>query len=375
LSRKTKIALSDTAPILYRNWTKSIREVKAKPVRGNLELSFGNYFGLSDTVRSLKSHRRKGELNVTMRTNQLGRHFFPPSVETVPVDERKLKRMREVGDVLPGYRPDHLRLSPIPKKLSKDLEVKPAWRRREGRRDNLGEPGTIFPPDTRYVFSDTSFPYSTCGLVQTASGWASGVMIGPRHMMTASHAINWGNNNSAGWVKFIPMNFDTSEPFGSAFATRIYWWQRVNGSDGVSSNEAAFDYVVCTLDRRLGDITGFMGSRPYSPSWNGGAYWAHIGYPSDLGAGVRPVFHADGVMDTTISESSSGRNSFRIMHRNDYWFGQSGGPTYGWWSGEEWPRAVAIYSAVNWGGTGGPNANGGGDPLPVLINHARTAEP
>ena len=36
---------------------------------------------------------------------------------------------------------------------------------------------------------------------------------------------------------------------------------------------------------------------------------------------------------------------------------------------------VGIYSAVNWGETGGPNANGGGDPLSELINHARTVEP
>ena len=77
--------------------------------------------------------------------------------------------------------------------------------------------------------------------------------------MTASHVINWGPNNTAGWVKFTPLQFDTSEPFGIAWATRIYWWQQVNGGDGISSNEAAFDYVVCVLDRRLGDVTGWMG--------------------------------------------------------------------------------------------------------------------
>ena len=63
------------------------------------------------------------------------------------------------------------------------------------------------------------------------------------------------------------------------------------------------------------------------------------------------------------------------MHRNDYWPGQSGGPAFGWWDGEPWPRVVGIYSAVNGGGPGGPNANGGGNPLPDLINHARGVAP
>jgi len=94
-----------------------------------------------------------------------------------------------------------------------------------------------------------------------------------------------------------------------------------------------------------------------------------------MGSGTRPIFHGNGVIDSTISESTSGRTAFRMMHQNDYWFGQSGGPAFGWWDGEPWPRVVGIYSAVNWGGTGGPNANGGGNPLPGLINYTRTVEP
>ena len=363
------------APISFKDWSEVIREVRSKPGKSNIELSVANFFASAELVKNSKIHRKKGLLNITTNTKQVGRHFFPPSIKTIRVDERKVKRLKIDDDRLSGFRPTHLGLHAIPKELPKGLQTKPSWRRQEAEEDDLGEPGTIFPPDTRYVFSDTSFPWCTCGLVQTASGWGSGVMIGPRHMMTASHVINWGPNNTAGWVKFIPLNFDTSEPFGSSYATRIYWWEQVDRSDGINSNEAAFDYVVCVLDRRLGGITGWMGSRGYSSNWNGGAYWAHVGYPSDLGGGTRPIFHGNGVMDSTVSESTAGRTSFRIMHKNDYWFGQSGGPAFGWWDNEPWPRTVAIYSAVNWGKTGGPNANGGGGPLPELINYTRTAEP
>jgi V8-like Glu-specific endopeptidase len=363
------------APLIFGEWPSVIPEVKAKRTKRRFELPIASALTSTNLAKSARLSRSKGRMQVLLKTNQVGRHFFPTSVKTVALDEEKIRGRRLDEKRLSGFRPNHLAMRPLPKQLPEELYVARGWMRPEGQQDDLGEPGTIFAPDTRYVFSDTSFPWCTCGRVEKAGGWGSGVMIGPRHMITASHIINWGPNNTAGWLKFTPLQFDTSEPFGFAYATRIYLWQQVNSSDGISSNEAAFDYVVCVLDRRLGDITGWMGSREYLSDWNGGSYWAHVGYPGDMGGGVRPSFHGDGIMDSTISESTSGRNSFRIMHQNDYWGGQSGGPAFGWWDNEEWPRVVAIYSAINWGMTGGPNANGGGNPLPELINYARGVEP
>lgn len=373
---RTRTRTEDTdAPLRFRNWVKTINETKSKRQEAKVDLLIERYVTDPKLAEAVRLERRRGVVDVVAAAERVGRHFFPPSIKTVRLDPKKRQSGELNLDALAGYRPEHLALRPVPERLPRELQVARQWRRKAKRKDDLGEPGTIFAPDTRYVFSDTAFPWCTCGRVQTASGSGSGVMIGPRHLMTASHVINWGPNNTAGWVKFTPLQFDTSEPFGIAWATRIYWWQQVNGGDGVSSNEAAFDYVVCVLDRRLGDTTGWMGSRGYSSDWNGGAYWAHVGYPSDLGGSTRPSFHGNGVIDSTISESSGGRSSFRMMHQNDYWFGQSGGPAFGWWDGEAWPRVVGIYSAVNWGAAGGPNANGGGNPLSELINHARTVEP
>jgi hypothetical protein len=176
-------------------------------------------------------------------------------------------------------------------------------------------------------------------------------------------------------IRFTPLRFDDSEPFGRAGVTRIYWWNQANAGDGINEDECAFDYVVCVLDRRLGDTVGWMGSRGYSTSWNGGAYWAHVGYPSDLAGGARPAFIGDGVFDSDFTRSIGGRDSFGLRHQIDAVPGQSGGPNFGWWDGEPWPRVVASRSAENWGGTGGPNTSGGGSPVPELINHARTVEP
>ena len=363
------------APLRFRRWSKAIRQARAKRPKKKLTLLIERRVTDPKRAASTRLLRKKNRIDVITTVQDVGRHYFPPAIKTVRVRPASGDEGSPTLRNLAGYRPEHLALRAMPARLPRELELARPWRHTAKRRDNRGEPGTIFAPDTRYVFSDTSFPWCTCGRVATAAASGSGVMMGPRHMMTASHAVNWGPNNTAGWLKFTPLQFDNSEPFGTAWATTIYWWQRVDGSDGVSSNEAAFDYVVCTLDRRLGDVTGWMGSRGYSSDWNGGAFWAHIGYPGDMGGGVRPIFHGDGIIDSTVSESSGGRDSFRMMHRNDYWFGQSGGPAFGWWDSEPWPRVVGIYSAVNWGMAGGPNANGGGNPLPELINHARTVDP
>ncbi|MFM9700062.1 trypsin-like serine peptidase [Streptomyces europaeiscabiei] len=303
-------------------------------------------------------------------------HTFPPRPEVVGLAEGDVARGANGAAESDGYRPDDAPLGAVPQLLRPEGARAPAWRRSVAEaRDEVGEPSTVFPPDTRNVIYDTAYPWRTCGRVATPGGSASGVMIGRRHMVTASHAIPWLAGGGSDWITFTPMQYDTSTPFGSAHVTRVYVWQAVNGSDGISSNEAAFDYAVCVLSSNLGDSTGWMGSREYAPGWNGQAYWSHIGYPGDIGASLRPVYTTNGVMDSTIAETFGGRSGLRIMHRNDIKPGQSGGPYFGWWPGEGFPRVVAEQSAENWGMAGGPNAAGGGRSLPDLIAHATTVEP
>src|SRR3546814_9393179 len=97
----------------------------------------------------------------------------------------------------------------------------------------------------------------------------------------------WGRGNTAGWVRFRPSFFDGNAPFGEAWATRWYAFRKVTGPT-IDSTEAREDYVVLVLDRRIGETCGWLGSRTYSDSWDGGSYWRHIGYPGDLAGGQRP---------------------------------------------------------------------------------------
>jgi V8-like Glu-specific endopeptidase len=354
-------------PIPFSQWKAKIATRPAKKSISDLTLRMQS-IPASERVRraeALQVKYTEGNVDIVMR-GAAGQHAFGPATKTVAVGEQ-IKRV-EPNVMFAPFCPDHLGSSASPAKLPKELKRPyfiPRFERRP--RGQWGEPTSVFTPDTRFTFSDTSYPWSCCGRVDTAAGWGSGAMVGPRHLLTASHVVNWGSGNTAGWLKFTPLFFDGSAPFGVAWSTLIYWWNQANPADGINARECAFDYVVCILDTRIGDVTGWMGSRGYSTAWNGGSYWGHVGYPGDMAGGQRPAFHGPGVMDSTFTESLGGRDSFGIRHRNDVWPGQSGGPFFGWWSGQVGPHVVSTQSAQNWGSATGPNTCGGGDPLPVLV--------
>ena len=190
-------------------------------------------------------------------------------------------------------------------------------------------------------------------------------MIGPRHLLTCSHIIDWRPNNTTGWLKFTPMYYNESAPYGSAWAIRTYYKYKVAGPT-IDSTEIQYDYVVVVLDRYIGNSTGWMGSKSYSDSWDGGAYWTHAGYPADLTGTQRPTYQTGIALDGDFWSADDNES---ISHKADVWPGQSGGPFWGYWNGL--PYAVATQSAHN------PNNNfaSGGSDLVDLVIRARNEYP
>ncbi len=363
---------SENRPLLVEEWPKYLKSHRAERSAKGFELVLASLDLDPALMRSARLRRREGRVEVVARRASFQARVFPPKVKSVSMARAKHIEFEEPA----GLRPVHLDFRAIPKALPKSLQQpNRVFHYDLELGEDAGLPTNIFSPDDRYTFSDTSFPWSTCGRVDTAAGFGSGVMIGPRHLLTASHVVNWGPNNTAGWLKFTPLLFDGNEPFGHAYATTIYSWNKADASDGVNADECAFDYVVCVLDSRLGEVTGWMGSRGYSTDWDGGNYWGHVGYPSDLAGGSRPAFVGYQAMDSTFTRTIGGRDSYGIKHRIDVIPGQSGGPYFGWWDNEPWPRVVSTQSAQQWGGSSGPNTCGGGNPLPELVNYARNVAP
>jgi hypothetical protein len=100
-----------------------------------------------------------------------------------------------------------------------------------------------------------------------------------------------------------------------------------------------------------------------------------MGFPVDLSGAERPAFQGSCVISSVGSESASGQTGYVLGHFNDVVPGHSGGPVWGWWSEEPWPRVVGTQSAeasapaMN---TSGDNEFGGGPALSSLISWARS---
>jgi len=319
-------------------------------------------------VSELEADERAGtgthRVDVGISGRRLGQHVFPPGMRNTRLSTRR-KRLEEQEHekTLTGYLPDHLTMRPLPQRLKRKLVVPKLRFAGEKLDDETRWATTVFPPEDRFTFSDTSFPWCTCGRVDTAGGVASGVMIGPRHLLTVSHTVDWIANPSphvAGWIKFTPSYYDGSEPFGAAWGIHIYWMDQVDGPT-IDGTEAMYDYVIVVLDRRMGNSTGWMGARTYSDAWDGGDFWSHIGYPGDLASLQRPSFENGFSLDGEGAHPAAHK---AMYHQADVWPGQSGGPMFGWWSGEPWPRAVSVQSWQN-GTTNG--ASGGGDMVDMII--------
>ena len=267
--------------------------------------------------------------------------------------------------LLSAFVPDHLALNPFPLAFEKARRV--VFPKDD---PNIKRPTTVFAPDERRIFQDTSYPWGTVGLVQTPHGTGSGVMIGPRHMLTVSHVIDWNVQPpfAANWVKFTPSYFDGNEPFGHAFSTNIYWFNKDDGNNSINQTEEQYDYVVLVLDSRIGELTGWMGARGYTDSWDGLNVWSHMGYPGDLNNGQRPSWQSPFTLDGDSNESDDHE---AILHTADVFPGQSGGPMFAWWDNEVGPRAVATQSWQN----GSTNGASGGADLDELVIRARTDFP
>jgi V8-like Glu-specific endopeptidase len=273
--------------------------------------------------------------------------------EEARFDEAELQRL------LDGFVPDHLDFNPKPQKRVKPFRTILS----EIPRDrNVAT--TLFGTDDRMVFRDTNYPWSTVGLVETNRGSGSGVVIGPRHLLTVSHVIDWTApaGFAADWVRFTPSYFDGDAPFGETYGIHVYWYLQEDGDGFISGSESDFDYVVVVLDHRIGESTGWMGARHYNDDWDSLNVWSHMGYPGDLNSGQRPIFISPFTLNGTDDDAQD------MLHQADVFPGQSGGPMFAWWDGDVGPRAVAVQSYQN----ASNNGASGGRSLRNLVAQART---
>jgi V8-like Glu-specific endopeptidase len=179
-----------------------------------------------------------------------------------------------------------------------------------------------FPPDDRVRVTDTSiYPWSTiCKLEITAADntffIGSGAIIDSYHVLTCGHCVYI--HDHGGWakqVRIIPGKAGPTRPFGFALATdyRTY-------TEWIQSEAPQHDWAVITLDRTIGNQTGWMGRK--TAHWSDPIYTGTLhtaGYPGDLDGGEYMYYDSD------VGDRADTYNHWFWM---DTAGGQSGSPVW-----------------------------------------------
>ena len=225
------------------------------------------------------------------------------------------------------------------------------------------DPLVIFGSDDRRAYDDTSYPWGCVCKVIVGVGYGSGVIVGPRHVLTASHTINWAV--SGGVTGSVEVN--RAGPAVSAISriTQVCAFTRVRPGDDVSFSELDEDYAVVITADRIGDRFGWLGTRTYNSSWDDEPYWINIGYSADRASSIFPLRQSGKELDEHAADYGSGRLMDTTADVNR---GQSGGPMFAFW--RDGPYAVAVVSAQNIAAR--ENYCSGGSDLPRLVRVALT---
>ncbi|MCM4150909.1 serine protease [Arenibacter sp. N53] len=259
----------------------------------------------------------------------------------------------EVASTVPMM-PSWFGQSPLPERAISPIVPKISMKGREAN------PLTMFNPEDRRIYNDLSYPWGTICRVVTAAGAGSGVIVGPRHVVTASHVVDW-SGNSGGTVE---VHRSGATVRASTAISNIWYYTKVTGT--VDWFEQDEDYAVLVTSQRIGDLFGWMGTRTYNSAWDNEPYWWNIGYPGSIGSGIRPTYQRNAKLNEPWYDLGPARS---MSTRADLTPGNSGGPMFGFWSNG--PYVVAVASSE----TSSENWCAGGSWLTNLVRHAINQNP
>jgi V8-like Glu-specific endopeptidase len=227
--------------------------------------------------------------------------------------------------------------------------------------DRETDPLYIINKDDRVPYNDLRYPWGLVCLVENATGDSgSGVLVGPRHVLTASHVIDWHSDLDV----TVEVHAHDRTARARAVADRVGRYTSVDPGDGFDKTDE--DYAVLVLDRRLGDRFGWMGARMYDSGWDRDELWYSIGYARDVANMRRPIWQPKFYLDELAADYGWGR----AMNTNaDAVHGQSGSPAFAFW--RKGPYVVAVIAAQ----LDGDNYCAGGLGLPSLVAGVRKAFP
>ena len=163
------------------------------------------------------------------------------------------------------------------------------------------------------------------------------------HVLTAGHVVPWASRNWA--MLFVPAYWDGVSVYGSGASS----W--VSDCRGWNTNQhvAAHDMAVLRLYTPLGSSLGWLGTKTYHDSWQGGPYWVLCGYPGAIAGGNRPYYQ----LGIPVLDDDEDGSTMEIEHQGDATGDDSCGPFFGFWN--DGPYSIGTVSGGELDhGLGGP---------------------
>ena len=154
-----------------------------------------------------------------------------------------------------------------------------------------------------------------------AQVFGSGAMISPYHFLTAGHVVH--SSTKGGWATSmeIALGQDGDEKFYG-----VADWNYVRSYSGWTDDRSAdHDWALVTLDRNLGNYTGWLGyeSRADDEDYDGMTVNT-AGYPSDRSTNGVDMYYTNGPTD----HASTHRVYYSGEDGMDTYEGQSGSPVW-----------------------------------------------
>jgi V8-like Glu-specific endopeptidase len=257
--------------------------------------------------------------------------------------------------------------------------IAPPWTIPVHRGDRSGELFYgVYPPDDRAVYYPQGYPWQCVGRLfawndASADSWAwsgSGVLIGPRVVLTAGHVVPW---DAKTWkMQFVPAYYDGKSILGSGATS---WVSDAQGWDVSYKSRVpnAFDMAVLRLYDPLGTSLGYFGAKTYTSDMGTIRYFNITGYPGAIAGAERPSYQPG----IEVLDSDADADAQEIEHHGDATAGDSGAPFWATWP-DGFPYAIGTISGGEAKFEPKENANednniaAGGKAMVDLINTART---
>jgi V8-like Glu-specific endopeptidase len=312
--------------------------------------------------------REPGEEATQDVPSQLG--YLSPSSTPPKRTFRFIERSNEASPLrqTDSYRAPWTAKSFVPKRMR--LPEPPKVLHRGHRMTPLAEAALqchFIGSDDRAMYNDTRYPWGCVCRITNANGMmGSGALIGPRHILTASHVVAWNSDLS----EKIELHWAGNAASATVFDTVAYAYTQISGDPSASTIDE--DYAVLVVNERLGDRWGWLGTKVYDSAWDDLNAWNNMGYAVLLGPSF-PIFQLGKSLDEDEFDYGSGR---AMTTTADLCKIQSGSPMFGFWPNDPGAYAVAVVSAIGEIFLSGlENWCSGGSDLSRLVSLARGENP